>query len=170
MRRIQFLLALAVLGLCGCAHGQVTPSQGQVVLTWTAPANTSTWTLTCATSPCTYIISRATASGNTCPTPNITTPNYTPINQSSPAAALTLTDTGAAGTTACYIAQTIQAGAASQPSNVAGPLTVPGTPVAPTLNGTASISAAATKATLEPLNVETKPMTLSAKVVMPKER
>lgn len=70
-------------------------------------------------------------------TVNTATPNYTPLNSSSPTSALTFTDTGAAGLSVCYIAQTEQGGAVSQPSNVAGPFVVPASPGAPsTPNGT----------------------------------
>ena len=126
-----FALALAAGALTAC-HAQLPPTTHSVALTWTAPTSPA-----CnAAAPCTYVISRATGT-STCPAVNLTTPNYAPLNSSSPVSALTFTDTAAAGLTVCYIAQTLQGGAVSQPSNTAGPFVVPASPGAPsTPNGT----------------------------------
>jgi hypothetical protein len=125
-----FAIALAAGALTAC-HAQLPPTTHSVSLTWTAPTSPACNTA----SPCTYVISRAT--GTTCPAVNLITPNYTPLNSSSPVSALSYTDTAAAGLTVCYIAQTLQGGAVSQPSNTAGPFVVPASPGAPsTPNGT----------------------------------
>jgi hypothetical protein len=126
----KLLLLLPFLALTAC-HAQLPVTTHSVALTWTAPTSPA-----CnAAAPCTYVISRAT--GTTCPAVNLTTPNYTPLNSSSPATGTSFTDTGAAGTSACYIAQTLQGGAVSVPSNTAGPFVVPASPGAPsTPNGT----------------------------------
>lgn len=134
----------------GCAHAQVTPTAYQVDLSWTAPVASGTWAGCGNPSTCTYVVSRYTftATDKACPTPNTTTANYTPLNAAAPVSVLTLNDTTASGTTACYIAQTEQGSpaAVSQPSNVLGPLVVPGSPLAPALGG-----AAATTADVKPL-------------------
>lgn len=87
----------------------------------------------CTTSaPCTYVISRATVSGSSCPATTGT--NYTPLNQSAPVSGLSYTDNNVAGLNVCYIAQTLQGSAVSQPSNVVGPFQVQAVPLAPNLN------------------------------------
>jgi hypothetical protein len=128
MKKLLFLLPFLALTAC---HAQLPPTTHSVALTWTAPTSPA-----CTTAaPCTYVISRF--QGTTCAAVNLTTPNYTPLNSSSPTSDTKFTDTGAAGTTACYIAQTLQGGAVSLPSNTAGPLVVPASPGAPsTPNGT----------------------------------
>jgi hypothetical protein len=136
MRKLLFLLPFLSLTAC---HAQVPPTTHSVNLTWTAPIASGGWTGCGTPNTCTYVVSRLTlAAGKTaCDPVNLTTPNYTPLNSSSPVSATSFTDTGAVGTTACYIAQTEQGGAVSQPSNTAGPLTVPASPGAPsTPNGT----------------------------------
>lgn len=50
---------------------------------------------------------------------------YTALNQSSPVAALTYTDTAAAGGSWCYIVQSTYQGGVSVPSNTTKPLAVP---------------------------------------------
>lgn len=130
------LLSLSIVALAtvGC-HAQVPVTTHSVTLTWTAPAASGNWGGCTAASPCTYVASRITlASGTTtCPAPNVTTPNYTPLNAASPVSGTTLTDTGAVGLTVAYIVQTEQGGSVSGPSNCAGPLVVPASPLAPTL-------------------------------------
>lgn len=119
----------------GCAHGQVAPTNHQVALTWTAPAASGSWAGCTPSAPCTYVISRITVTGSTCPAANVATPNYTPLNASSAVSTTSYNDTSASGLTACYIAQTEQGSAVSGPSNVAGPFVVPANPLAPSLTG-----------------------------------
>lgn len=135
--KTKFLLSFAFgFTLMGC-HAQVKPTTHTVTESWKAPAATSTWTGCTTAAPCTYILSRITAdSSGSCPAIDLTNLNYTPLNQSSPTSALTYTDTTASGLTVCYIVQTSQGGALSQPSNIDGPKVVPGVPIAPTLSGT----------------------------------
>lgn len=127
-----YALAFLVIPI-GC-HGQVTPTpQKNVDLSWTAPANPA-----CGPSaPCTYDVSRVTltAGASSCPAVNYTTPNYTPLNSSSPVSTLAYTDTAAAGLTACYVVQTIQNAQVSLASNAAGPFVVPPVPGAPSISG-----------------------------------
>lgn len=113
----------------GCAHAQVPPKSNAVALSWSAPSG--------CTSGCSYVVSRiALASGTaSCPAPNVTTPNYTPLNQASPVTATAYTDAGAGALTVCYIAQTELGGSVSQPSNTAGPFVVPANAIAPAIIG-----------------------------------
>jgi len=121
--KIQSALILALaLATVGCAHSQVPPTVHSVTITITPPAGVS---------GATYVISRAT--GSTCPSSAAT--NYTPLNQSAPATGTSFVDAGVAGLSVCYIAQTVQGGAVSGPSNVAGPFVVPANPTAPSING-----------------------------------
>lgn len=124
----------------GCAHAQVTPTNHQVNLTWTAPAASGSWGGCTTSAPCTYEVSRIalTTGATSCPAPNVATPNYTPL---APATGTTFADTGATGLTACYIVQTEQGGAVSQPSNTAGPLVIPANPLAPSLTGNEATAA-----------------------------
>jgi hypothetical protein len=126
MKRIALLFAFGMAFGClsACSHAQVPPTHHSVTLSGTAPAGCT---------GCTYVFSRATITGSACPATTGT--SYTPLNQASPAAAVSFTDTTASGSTACYVAQTLQAGAVSVPSNVAGPFTVPADPAAPSLTG-----------------------------------
>lgn len=119
----------------GCGHAQVTPTSYTVNLSWTAPVAAGTWGGCTTASPCSYVASRLSvaAGATSCPAANSTTPNYTPVNSSSPAVGSTYTDGGAAGLTVCYIVQTEQGSAVSAPSNVAGPVVVPASPLAPSL-------------------------------------
>lgn len=126
-----FALVMLVLGT-GC-HAQVTPTSTVVVLTWNAPVASGSWTGCTTSAPCTYVISRAIITASTCP--STTGTSYTPLNQTAPTSALTFTDNTIAGQTACYIAQTMQGGLTSTPSNVAGPFVVPANPVAPAITG-----------------------------------
>lgn len=61
----------------------------------------------------------------TCPASSGTI--YTPLNQSTPAAGLTFTDSKPAAGVYCYIAQSTLGTQVSNPSNTAGPLTLSGT-------------------------------------------
>lgn len=155
MRTILVALT-AVMAFAGCAHSQMPPTTHSVALTWTAPGSPA-----CTpANPCTYVVSRFT--GNTCAAVNLTTPNYTPLNSSSPTSLTNFTDTGASGLSVCYIAQTLQGSGVSLPSNIVGPFVVPASPGAPTApNGVV----ADMKQPLLPLPGETPAPTLSAKLV-----
>ena len=88
MRRFLTSLVLSALALAGC-HAQVPPTPAQAVyLTWTVPAAGNGWA-GCGTGQpaCTYVVSRAVLAAGvaTCPVPNVTTPNYAPLNSASPA-------------------------------------------------------------------------------------
>lgn len=126
MKRYASLFLFAALG----CHAQVTPTpQKNVDLSWTAPVQPA-----CTTAaPCTYDVSRITlaAGTSTCPAPNVTTPNYTPLNSANPVSGTTYTDTSAVGLTTCFIVQTVQGGQVGQPSNTAGPFVVPSLPGIP---------------------------------------
>ena len=111
------ILALALIA--GCAHSQVPPTVHSVTITITAPVTGAT-----------YVISRAT--GASCPATTGTA--YTPLNQSAPISGTSYVDSAASGSV-CYIAQTVQGGAVSGPSNVAGPFVVPANPTAPVITG-----------------------------------
>lgn len=141
-RMAAFALALGLLAV-GCGHAQVTPTSYQVDLAWVAPVASGSW-LGCGTGQpaCSYVMSRLTvaAGATACPAVNLSTPNYAPLNTATPAAGLTFVDTGAVGTTACYIVQTLQGTAVSNPSNVAGPLVVPASPLAPTLSAPTAVA------------------------------
>lgn len=132
-KRFPLLVVLLAFSVIGC-RAQVPPTNHTVTLTWSAPAASGSWAGCGAGQPaCSYVISRAVVSGSSCP--STTGTSYTPLNQTSPATGTTFVDSTAAGLTACYIAQTLQGSAVSVPSNAAGPLAVPGNPLAPTING-----------------------------------
>lgn len=126
----------------GCSQAQVAPTSYEVSLTWTAPSASGTWGGCTTASPCTYAISRIvlTAGTTSCPAANTTTPNYTPLDSSTPTSGTTYVDTGVSGETVCYIAQTEQGTAVSNPSNTAGPFAVPASPLAPSLAGTQTVA------------------------------
>ena len=126
----------------GCAHGQVKPTAFQVDLSWTVPAASGSWAGCTTAAPCTYVASRiALAAGaTTCPAANVATPNYVPLNTASPTTSASFDDTTAVGLTVCYIVQTEQGTAVSQPSNVAGPFAVPASPLAPSLTGNQTVA------------------------------
>lgn len=135
MRRIivvSLFILVALVMVNGC-HAQVAPTNTVVVLTWTQPSPSGSWSGCTASSPCTYVISRASSVAGACPATTGT--NYTPLNQSSPASGLTYTDMSVSGSTLCYIAQTLQSGLVSMPSNTAGPFVIPANPVAPAITG-----------------------------------
>ena len=121
----KFFLALAFIALAAGCKSQVPPSNHTVLLTWTAPATGCS-----VSTPCAYVLSRATVTGTTCPATTGTA--YTPLNQSAPVSALTYTDSTASGLSVCYIAQTVQGSAVSFPSNTAF-IVVPANPLAPAL-------------------------------------
>ena len=153
MRKALPLLVAAFMAFASGCHAQIPLVTHGVNLTWTAspgtttkdPTTGATVTTACTTSgtnACTYVMGRYTltsADAGKCPAVNMSAPNYTPINSASPTTALTLFDSGSAGTTACYEVQAVQLGNPSGSSNVAGPFVVAANtnPGAPTLgNGT----------------------------------
>jgi len=152
MKKIGMLLLFAVAAL-GC-HAQVPPSNHTVQLSWTVPQATGSWAGCTTTNPCSYVVSRATVASGTTSCPGTTGTGYTPLNQSSPATDTSFTDTGASGTTACYVAQTIQGSAVSLASNAAGPLVVPANPLAPTLKPPTTAQNAEPALPLEPSGTE----------------
>lgn len=125
MLRFIALLALGAMAV-GC-HSQVPPSPApSVSLTWTASTS-------CVSGQpaCTYVVSRAIVTGNSCPATTGTT--YTPLNQSAPATGTNYSD-ASPGALNCYVAQTVQNGAtsvASAASNSGVPLAVAQVPTAP---------------------------------------
>jgi hypothetical protein len=128
----------------GCGHAQVKPTSYRVDLSWTAPVAAGGWTGCTTAAPCTYVASRITlASGTTtCPAANVTTLNYSPLNASLPATGTSYADTAASGLTVCYLVQTEQGSAVSNPSNLAGPFLVPSSPLAPSLSGNQTVAEA----------------------------
>lgn len=137
MRLRHLLLAAGCLLAVGC-HAQVAPTIHGTTLNWVAPTipSGSSWGGCTTSNPCSYIVSRITITSGSgaCPAVNLTTPNYTPLNQSSPTSALTYSDNSSAGLTVCYIVQTDQNGSISGPSAVGGPwspLANPNSPSAP---------------------------------------
>jgi hypothetical protein len=171
MKRFGSAIALLALLAVGCSHAQVPPSTNSVVLTWTAPAASGSWGGCTAAAPCTYVLSRATvASGTSCPATTGT--SYTPIDQSSPAAGTTFTDSAPpSGANVCYSVQTLQGGlysTASAASNSGTTVAIPVLPLAPSGLNTSSVSengpapAAAPKAA--PALASAAPTRLSARV------
>jgi hypothetical protein len=129
----KMLVALTVVMACvGCAHSQVPPTTHTVALTWTATSSGGT-------APYSYIMSRITLTTGTksCPAVNYATPNYSPLNSSSPVSGTSFTDTGATGTV-CYVVQAQDSvKAIGNASNTAGPMVLPTNPSQPvTLGGT----------------------------------
>ena len=144
MKRIYAVFAILALGLAAGCHAQVpAASTGyNVVLSATVAPPSGNW-LGCVTAQpqCTYAVYAETITGTTCdPTSSgnykeittlatrPTTPNYTDLNTT--------------GLTKCYDMETVQSGANSGPSNVAGPVVSPGVPLAPALATPAPQSAA----------------------------
>lgn len=144
----KILALVSVIMTTGCVHlpAQMSSPNKVVQLSWTAPAldpiNLPNWTGCGTPSTCQYVVSRAPASGNTCPA--ITGTAYTPLNSSSPVSATTYTDSTSGGGKFCWIVQTVQLQSGTQtvsdPSNSTGPLQVPGKPGPPTSNSGAIAS------------------------------
>ena len=164
MKRVLSLLAFFPLLAVSAGCQVPAPSKGaNVNLTWTAPAAGSNWAGCTTSSPCLYAVYRA--AGTTCPATTSTawTEITTPATRPS---GTTYQDTTASGLTACYNVETVQASQNSAPSNTAGPLAVPGVPLAPAL-GTPT-AAALVKPALpnDPqMASNTAPTSLVAKVV-----
>lgn len=128
MKRLS-LSILIIATAIGC-RAQIPPTSHSVTLTWTGPCTSGQ-----TASQCGYVISSAIITGSSCPSSSGT--NYTPIqSQSSPLTTTTFVDLSVAGKTVCYVAQTVAGSAVTQPSNIAGPFTVPANPTAPVLSGT----------------------------------
>ena len=126
-------IALLMLVATGC-QAQHAITDNVVDLTVIPP--------TVATSTYTYVFSRATATGTTCPVPS--TGTYTMLNDSGATSSPTYTDPAADGLKVCYVAQSKDTSTTppsySSPSNVAGPFTVPLNPLAPSLTATPTVN------------------------------
>ena len=133
MRRLAFVAVLLVS--VGC-HGQVPPASNHVVnLTWTAPTPSGSWTGCTTAAPCVYGVYRCSASASTCA--STTNTAWSEITSATTRVSGTsYSDSSANGLTAYYVVKTFQGTASSDPSNMAGPLTVPAVPLAPNVNGT----------------------------------
>ena len=125
-------LALALLALSVGCHAQVPPASagGSVALTWTAPTAGSGWAGCTTAAPCTYAVYRDTTANDP-----VTSTNWKQIGTSS---TTSYSDTTASGLTAYYNVETVQSSKNSAPSNVAGPFSPSGPPLAPSVNGTSS--------------------------------
>lgn len=130
MKKVLIAVAAAFAFISAGCHGQVPPTVHSVTITVTPPAGCT---------GCTFVISRAPVSGSACPTSTGTA--YTPLNQSSPLTGTSYVDSTSAGLDVCYIGQTLEGGAVSQPSNTVGPFAVAANPSAPSLNGTQATAA-----------------------------
>lgn len=130
--KLAYLAPAFLIIAAGC-HAQVPPASTSTVnLSWTAPAASGGWAGCTTAAPCTYAIYRATfATASACPASTNTA--YTEVtNPAARPSGTTFTDATASGTV-CYIGETVQGAANSGPSNTAGPATVAGVPLAPTL-------------------------------------
>lgn len=138
MRKLLFVFVLGLVG-CGGMFGQLPPAGHSAQLSWQVPAPNATWAGCVVGQPsCGFVLSYIDlpSGTSTCPTPVINSSgvgNYTPLNQANPATGTTYSDVSAAGKTRCYLAQTVQGNGVSNPSNLAGPVTVLGNPTSPTM-------------------------------------
>lgn len=116
MKRTIVIFAFLVLAAAGC-RAQVPPATSfKVNLTWNAPQATSTW-LGCTTAqPCVFAVYRTATTGATCPA--FTSTAWTEITTSATRpSADAYSDKSAAGLDVCYVVETVQASANSDPSN-----------------------------------------------------
>ena len=147
MKNIFAAIALVVtLSLATGCHAQVPPASNgyKVVLTATAPLPSGNWAGCTTSAPCTYAFYAETITGTTCDL--TTSTNYKEItNPAARPSTPNFTDANTTGLTRCYDAETVQAGANSGPSNVAGPIVSPGIPLAPALQTPAPQSATVDK-------------------------
>ena len=170
-RRIALALSVLIFA-AGCAHpsnAQVPPASkgSNVNLTWGLQPNT-----TCA--GCTFAVYAETlASGAQCDAfgsaswSEITTPATRPT-------ALAYTDSGSSGMIKCYNVEAIcptcgfNGGPAnSDPSNTAGPVTVPGPPLAPAqLTPTTVVSSLVRPASKEPAMASLGPAPTNLKAIV----
>jgi hypothetical protein len=159
-----FALALVAAALTAGCHSsaQVPPSPApSVALSWTAPAACT------ASAPCVFAISRAAASGSTCPATTGTT--YALVGTSA-SQATTFTDSAPTqGTTVCYIAQTQQGipVLTSQPSSTFL-IAVPSLPASPSVLGgtsTASLAPETLQPMPEPTVAQNEPLKLRGRYV-----
>lgn len=159
-----FALAFVALALTAGCHSsaQVPPSPApSVALAWTAPAACT------ASAPCVYAISRAAATGSTCPA---TTGSTYALVGTSASQATTFNDSAAPqGTTVCYIAQTQQGTPilTSQPSS-AFLIAVPSLPASPSVLGgtsTALLAPETLQPMPEPTVAQNEPLKLTARAV-----
>jgi hypothetical protein len=133
MKRILAILIVMVAAAVAGCHAQVPPATSHVVnLSWTAPAANGTWSGCTAAAPCAYAVFRCSAGATTCG--DTTASAWKEITTGTTrAAGTTYTDPTAGGLTAFYVVETVQGGANSGASNITT-VTVPGTPLAPTLS------------------------------------
>lgn len=129
----KFLGILLALAAIGC-HAQVPPATAHSVqLSWTAPSATGSWGGCTTAAPCLYAVYRCSASASTCA--NTSSTSWTEITAaSSRPSGTSYTDATAAGLTVYYVVETVQGSSNSGASNIAGPNTVPGSPLAPAVN------------------------------------
>jgi hypothetical protein len=131
-KSVAVLFAIALIAV-GC-RAQVPPATSHVVsLTWTAPAANSGWSGCTSSAPCVYAVYRCSAGATTCA--DTTQSAWKEITSSTTRpSGMSYTDNTASGLTAYYIVETVQAGSNSAPSNTTTPITVPGSPLAPSLS------------------------------------
>lgn len=166
----RILAALAILAFAPLVACQVPPASPgyNVVLTATAPVASGNWAGCTTSAPCTYAFYAETITGTTCDA--TTSTNYKEITTpTARPSAPTFTDTVSTGLTRCYNVETVQATANSGPSNTAGPVAVPGIPLAPALTTPSTVIAAMDKPNLpSPSPIPAKfpaPMGLVARLV-----
>lgn len=146
MRTRSFLFGLLTLTCFAITAGCQAPpaSTSYVLVSWGVPAATGNWAGCGAGQPtCTYAIYAERITGSTCDA--ATSTNYHEVtNPSSRPTGTSFEDTGASGLTSCYAGETVQTPSGgtsplnSGPSNVAGPATAAGVPLAPSLTTTAA--------------------------------
>lgn len=155
MRKILALALFAVASVAGC-HGQIPPPTTHVVnLTLTPPASCTT------ASPCTFAFYRCSGSSSAC----ADTTNTAWSEITSPTTRVSgnsYTDSNASGLTAYYAAVTFQGTAHSGPSNIVGPLTIPASPLAPTVNGTTAQAEPLPLKAIDPGNPQVATLELKA--------
>lgn len=112
---VPLIVALAAIG----CHAQ----SSAVNLTWSAPAANGSWSGCSVSDPCVYAAFRCAAAASTCADISssawieVTTADTRP-------SATSYSDTTAMGLIAYYFVETVQDGALSEPSNIAGPFAV----------------------------------------------
>ena len=121
MRRLAFVAV--VLLAAGC-HAQVPPATNHVVnLTWTAAQPSGAWAGCTSAAPCTYGVYRCSASAATCASTSNTAWSEV-TSATTRVSGTSYSDSSANGLTAFYVVKTFQGASSSDPSNMAGPLTL----------------------------------------------
>jgi hypothetical protein len=109
------ILAFSMMAAAGCT--QVPPATTfKVNLTWNAAQATSTWPGCTTAQPCVFAVYRAVASGAICPAFSATAWTEITTSATRPSAGA-YSDKSAAGLDVCYVVETVQASANSDPSN-----------------------------------------------------